>query len=66
MPPKKSDAKRPHPDCKCGAPATGYLDPTSSIESEASVRQLHFDPKTRKSYFTCQHGNEFEYSEVRE
>ena len=66
MPPKKPAAKRPTTECKCGAPATGYVDPDSSTESEEAVRRLHFDPKTLKSYFTCRHGNEFEYSEVKE
>lgn len=63
---KKSVAKRGVPACKCGAPALGYADPTSATETEEDVRRLHFDPKTQKSYFTCRHGNEFEYSEVKE
>ena len=44
----------------------GYVDPTGASEPEEAARRLHFDPKTLKSYFTCRHGNEFEYPEVKE
>ena len=58
--------KKPKLSCKCGAPAAGYVDPAATKTSKESTRRLHFDPKTLKSYYTCRHGNEFEYSEVKE
>jgi hypothetical protein len=66
MPPRKQAAQRPKVECKCGAPVTGYVDPTGASEPEEAARLLHFDPKTLKGYFTCRHGNEFAYSEVKE
>lgn len=68
MLPKKPTLKMSAPSnpCNCGAPVTGYVDPTSPIQAAEVARKLNFDPRTMKSYFTCRHGNEFEYAEVRE
>lgn len=63
---KKVVPKKPKLSCKCGAPATGYLNPAATKESKEATRRLHFDPKTLKGYYTCRHGNEFEYTEVKE
>lgn len=67
MSPKKPVVTlKPSGPCNCGAPKTGYVDPTSIVEFDEVVRKLNFDPRTQKSYFTCRHGNEFEYAQVRE
>lgn len=63
---KKAAPRKPKLSCNCGAPPAGYVDPSADKASIASTRRLHFDPKTLKSYYTCQHGNKFEYSEVKE
>lgn len=69
MLPKKPTVVKVHAPstaCNCGAPVSGYVDPTNVIRADEVVRKLNFDPRTMKSYFTCRHGNEFEYPEVRE